>query len=196
MNVTIVGIRFLIYEIARTADHIIDPILVSLDPFSHGSGLSSAHFLFSCGKYWVDVDVQVRRSLFMNYPHADGPKVIGPLLNRYAALSSQLIRLEPLGASAMVRQELLSALVGTFSTGGSRRFVGMLESSECPVVISGLQFCNFIVRFLLLVVVYGAEVLVLGFTHRSTVCVHKLRRVMHLRAIDGCGRPFVVLLID
>ena len=132
----------------------------------------------------------------MNYPHANGPKVIGPLFNRYAALSSQLIRLEPLRASALVCQELLSALVGTFSTGSRCRFVGMLESNELPMVISGLQFCNFVVRFLLLVVVHGAEVLVLGFTHRSTVCVDKLRRVMHLRAIDGCGRPFVVLLID
>ena len=86
----------------------------------------------------------------------------------------------------MVRQVLLSALVWAFSTSSSRRFIGMLESTKLAFaanVISGifsLQFCNFIIGFLLDVFVYGAEMLILCFTHCTTMSIHELRWVIHL----------------
>ena len=86
-DVTILSIRFLIYEIGRATNDF-SPILISFDSFSHGPRLSSTDFLFACRKYRVDVDVQVGWSLFMHYSHADGSKVIGSLFNRYATLSS------------------------------------------------------------------------------------------------------------
>ena len=57
-NETIVNIGFLIYEIGVAANNV-SSILISFNSFSHGSRLSSTHFLVSSSKYRVDIDVQV-----------------------------------------------------------------------------------------------------------------------------------------